>query len=169
MPLTTEYLDLQGKVDVQQNNFYQFLNVGINASLKEINLACQKKVKQIGMARKGDLSPEKESELRAEFDLVRDAYSILSDKNKRLAYNGELFTLIKKEEAIPSSFFKSIRLETAKIEKNKSAQNPNRSVYKDFFGFSEKPFHLSPNPKYLYLSAKHKEVLAPPCFWSSGK
>ena len=160
MPLTTEYLDLQGKVDVQQNNFYQFLNVGINASLKEINLACQKKVKQIGMARKGDLSPEKESELRAEFDLVRDAYSILSDKNKRLAYNGELFTLIKKEEAIPSSFFKSIRLETAKIEKNKSAQNPNRSVYKDFFGFSEKPFHLSPNPKYLYLSAKHKEVLA---------
>lgn len=160
MPLTTEYLDLQGKVDVQQVNFYQFLSVGINASLKEINLACQKKVKQIGVARKGDLSPEKESELRTEFDLVRDAYSILSDKNKRLAYNRELFTTIEKAEALPSSFFKSIRSETAKIEKNKSAQNPNRSVYKDFFGFSEKPFHLSPNPKYLYLSAKHKEVLA---------
>ncbi|MGV7220741.1 MAG: AAA family ATPase [Nitrospinales bacterium] len=160
MPLTTEYLDQQGKSGVQQINFYQFLNVGINASLKEINLACQKKVKQIGLARKGDLSPEKESELRAEFDLVRDAYSILSDKNKRLAYNRELFSYKEKEETIPSSFFKSIRSETAKIEKNKTAQNSKRSVYKDFFGFSEKPFHLSPNPKYLYLSAKHKEVLA---------
>jgi general secretion pathway protein A len=160
MPLTTEYLDQQGKGGVQQINFYQFLNVGINASLKEINLACQKKVKQIGVARKGDLSPEKESELRAEFDLVREAYSILSEKNKRLAYNRELFSDNEKEEPIPSSFFKSIRSETAKIEKSKPAQNPNRSVYKNFFGFSEKPFHLSPNPKYLYLSAKHKEVLA---------
>jgi general secretion pathway protein A len=160
MPLTNEYQDQLGKGGVQQINFYQFLNVGINASLKEINLACQKKVKQISLARKGDISSEKESELRAEFDLVRDAYSILSDKSKRLAYNRELFSDHEKEEPVPSSFFKGIRSETAKIEKNKPAQNPNRSVYKDFFGFSEKPFHLSPNPKYLYLSAKHKEVLA---------
>jgi len=160
MPLTTEYLDQHRKGGVQQINFYQFLNVGINSSLKEINLACQKKVKQIGVARKGDPSQEKESELRAEFDLVRDAYSILSDKNKRLAYNREIFSYNEKEESIPTSFFKSIRSETAKIEKNKTTQNSNRSVYKNFFGFSEKPFHLSPNPKYLYLSAKHKEVLA---------
>ena len=33
-------------------------------------------------------------------------------------------------------------------------------MYKDYFGVSEHPFSLTPDPSYLYMSAKHKEALA---------
>lgn len=32
-------------------------------------------------------------------------------------------------------------------------------MYEDFYGFSEKPFNIAPNPKYLYLSSKHQNAL----------
>lgn len=34
------------------------------------------------------------------------------------------------------------------------------AVYKDFFGLKEKPFNLTPSPRFLYLSEGHKEALA---------
>jgi len=33
-------------------------------------------------------------------------------------------------------------------------------VYVSFFGFREKPFNLTPDPKYLFLSSRHEEALA---------
>jgi type II secretory pathway predicted ATPase ExeA len=33
-------------------------------------------------------------------------------------------------------------------------------MYKDFYGFSDKPFSKTPDPRYLYLSRGHKEALA---------
>ncbi|TGN41563.1 ExeA family protein [Marinobacter confluentis] len=33
-------------------------------------------------------------------------------------------------------------------------------MYYDFFGFREPPFSISPDPRYLYLSERHKEALA---------
>lgn len=33
-------------------------------------------------------------------------------------------------------------------------------MYQDFFGFREKPFNLTPDPKYLYLSDRHTEAFA---------
>ena len=33
-------------------------------------------------------------------------------------------------------------------------------MYLDFYGFKERPFTLSPNPKYLYYSRSHKEAYA---------
>jgi general secretion pathway protein A len=33
-------------------------------------------------------------------------------------------------------------------------------LYETFFGFTEKPFNLTPDPKYLYLSARHTEAFA---------
>jgi general secretion pathway protein A len=33
-------------------------------------------------------------------------------------------------------------------------------MYCNFFGFSEKPFEVTPDPKFLYLSPAHQEVLA---------
>ncbi len=32
-------------------------------------------------------------------------------------------------------------------------------MYTEFYGFKEKPFHLVPNPAYLYLSARHENAL----------
>ncbi|RJP21667.1 MAG: AAA family ATPase [Candidatus Abyssobacteria bacterium SURF_5] len=33
-------------------------------------------------------------------------------------------------------------------------------VYESFFGFKEKPFNITPDPKYLYLSEQHQEAIA---------
>ncbi|WP_038247297.1 ExeA family protein [Ghiorsea bivora] len=33
-------------------------------------------------------------------------------------------------------------------------------MYTTYFGFTEKPFTIAPNPKYLFMSARHKEALA---------
>ena len=33
-------------------------------------------------------------------------------------------------------------------------------MYESWFGFQEKPFNLTPDPKYLYLSPKHAEAFA---------
>ncbi len=34
------------------------------------------------------------------------------------------------------------------------------AMYNAYFGFTEKPFTIAPNPKYLFMSDKHKEALA---------
>ena len=33
-------------------------------------------------------------------------------------------------------------------------------MYLTFFGFREKPFNLTPDPKFLYLNASYREALA---------
>ena len=33
-------------------------------------------------------------------------------------------------------------------------------MYESFYGFTEKPFNLTPDPKYLYLSQRHTEAFA---------
>src|SRR3990172_10684741 len=33
-------------------------------------------------------------------------------------------------------------------------------MYEAFYGFREKPFNLTPDPRFLYLSAKHSEAFA---------
>ncbi len=33
-------------------------------------------------------------------------------------------------------------------------------MYTEFYGFSEKPFELTPNPRFLYLTRSHREALA---------
>jgi general secretion pathway protein A len=33
-------------------------------------------------------------------------------------------------------------------------------MYRNFFGFSERPFELTPDPKFLFLSRGHVEALA---------
>ena len=33
-------------------------------------------------------------------------------------------------------------------------------MYTEFYGFSERPFDVSPDPKFLYLTESHRETLA---------
>ncbi|NNK95740.1 MAG: AAA family ATPase, partial [Desulfobacterales bacterium] len=33
-------------------------------------------------------------------------------------------------------------------------------MYKKYFGFSENPFSIAPDPRYLYMSEMHQEALA---------
>ncbi len=42
-------------------------------------------------------------------------------------------------------------------------------MYNDFFGFREAPFTIAPDPRYLYLSERHKEALAHLLYGLSGQ
>ena len=33
-------------------------------------------------------------------------------------------------------------------------------MYTEFFGLNEKPFAITPDPRYLYMSARHTDALA---------
>lgn len=45
------------------------------------------------------------------------------------------------------------------VQTNTEVQS-DRGIYESYFGFTESPFSLTPDPKYLFLSQKHKEALA---------
>jgi len=32
-------------------------------------------------------------------------------------------------------------------------------MYNEFYGFSEKPFEITPDPKFLYLTSNHRKAL----------
>lgn len=42
-------------------------------------------------------------------------------------------------------------------------------MYNDFFGFRDSPFTIAPDPRYLYLSERHKEALAHLLYGVSGQ
>src|SRR5512135_69767 len=42
-------------------------------------------------------------------------------------------------------------------------------MYESFFGLRERPFDLTPNPKYLFLTAKHREALGNIQYGISGR
>ena len=42
-------------------------------------------------------------------------------------------------------------------------------MYNEFFGFSESPFTIAPDPRYLYLSERHQEALAHLLYGVSGQ
>jgi len=42
-------------------------------------------------------------------------------------------------------------------------------MYNDFFGFRDAPFTIAPDPRYLYLSERHKEALAHLLYGISGQ
>ena len=37
---------------------------------------------------------------------------------------------------------------------------PDEAMYEQFYSLDERPFDLSPNPRFLFLSAKHREALS---------
>ena len=42
-------------------------------------------------------------------------------------------------------------------------------MYLDFFGLKELPFSIAPDPRYLYMSERHREALAHLLFGVSGQ
>src|SRR5207245_7599007 len=47
----------------------------------------------------------------------------------------------------------------ASVRSSKGSRG-GRAVYESHYGFAEKPFNLTPDPKYLYLSQRHTEAFA---------
>ena len=144
--------------NLYQQNIYGLLGVSYNATQKEINEAYDRMIKYF------DSSPVNSSyaiqpSLEERIALVQEAYDTLSNDKKRSAYDQSITQVAK---TTPNSAQAAGRQMKLSLHRNKqSNQKSTRlNVYQDYYGFSEKPFDLTPDPKYLYLSPKHKEVLA---------
>ncbi|SVC03265.1 uncharacterized protein METZ01_LOCUS256119, partial [marine metagenome] len=142
-----------------QQNIYDVLGVGYDATQKEINDAYNRMIKQFDSSTE-NFSSAMQISLEKRISLVQEAYDTLSNDKKRSAYNQS----IKYQENIlaPNSVQAAGHQMKLSLDKNRQSdqKSTRMNVYRDYYGFSEKPFDLTPDPKYLYLSPKHKEVLA---------
>tara|TARA_B100000686_G_scaffold255661_1_gene267176 strand:- start:975 stop:3065 length:2091 start_codon:yes stop_codon:yes gene_type:complete len=137
---------------VQQRDFYETLKVRRNATPREIERAYRMTVGRLSFQRHEQQSfLENREEVLMQLD---EAYETLSNPERREVYDRAIFGL-------PDSLIDPHPYAGPQSPVTGKNQGRKRhSVYEDFYGFSEKPFDLTPNPKYLYLSPKHKEALA---------
>ena len=141
--------------EVQSPDFYKLLGVKPNANQKEIDRAYQKLIGKFDSS-EGERESLDKPTLKEQIEAAQEAYDTLSNKEKREAYDAVVQV---KKMPEPSARVKPGPLQF--MGRKDQSKNPkHQNVYQDFFGFSEKPFDLTPDPKYLYLSPKHKEVLA---------
>ncbi len=143
-------------IEVQQRNYYQVLGIQADAPQNEIDLAYKRLVHRFDSADSSQSSTIQTS-LKGKIALLQEAYDNLSNKEKRDEHDRWIAERSKRAPANPkNSHPASLKdWETPADVKHKSG-----NIYQDYFGLSEKPFDLTPDPKYLYLSPKHKEVLA---------
>ena len=141
--------------EVQSPDYYKLLGVKPNANQKEIDRAYQKLIGKFDSS-EGERGSLDKPTLKEQIEAAQEAYDTLSNKEKREAYDAVVQV---KKIPEPSAPIKPGPLQF--MGRKDQSKNPkHQNVYQDFFGFSEKPFDLTPDPKYLYLSPKHKEVLA---------
>jgi len=145
--------------NIYQQNIYDVLGVNYNATQIEINKAYERMIEHFDSSIE-NFSPTMQPSLEDRIALVQEAYDTLSNENKRSTYDQSISSQV--TTVAPNSVQAAVSQMKVSLQKNKLPnQNSKRlNVYQDYYGFSEKPFDLTPNPKYLYLSPKHKEVLA---------
>jgi len=145
--------------NLYQQNIYGLLGVSYNATQKEINEAYDRMIKHFDSS-SANFSYAMQPSLEERIALVQEAYDTLSNDKKRSAYDQSINTqviTITPNSAQASGHQMKLSLH---INKQSNQKSTRMNVYQDYYGFSEKPFDLTPDPKYLYLSPKHKEVLA---------
>ena len=141
---------------VHHQDYYQILGIPKNASNSDIERAFRTITGRWSIK-----LPEKTSFLdnsKERLALIEEAYSVLSDNEKRDAYDQSVFGF--KATLMDNHPYAGPKSPVSKVNIMNRGNKSRHSVYEDYFGFSEKPFDLTPDPKYLYLSPKHKEVLA---------
>ena len=141
--------------EVQSTDLYKLLGVKQDANQKEIDRAYQKLISKFDSSEILGESLDQPT-LKEQIEEAQEAYDTLSNKERREAYDAVVQVQQGPELTAPlkPGPFQFI----GNKEREKSPKH--QKVYQDFFGFSEKPFDLTPDPKSLYLSPKHKEVLA---------
>ncbi|QPJ64708.1 MAG: AAA family ATPase [Candidatus Nitrohelix vancouverensis] len=135
-------------------DLYEILNVAPNATQKQISIAYSRLIKRLDTGEGGEA--EGAPALKEKIALLQEAFDILSDERKRKAYN-----LLREDEG--GGIDEAVKQARTTLNQSRNSRSDERkplNVYEDYYGFSEKPFDLTPDPKYLYLSPKHKEVLA---------
>ncbi len=143
-------------IEIKQRNFYQVLGIHPDASQHEIDHAYKRLISRFDSAG-SKRSPRIQAALKGKIALLQEAYDTLSNEKKRgehdLSIQGNGKSVLSSSSHLDTAPFNDWEI-AGDIKKNSG------NVYEDYFGLSEKPFDLTPDPKYLYLSPKHKEVLA---------
>ncbi len=142
--------------EVQLPDYYKLLGVQPGATQKEIDLAYQKLISKFDSS-EGQSGSVDQPTLKERIEMAQEAYDTLSNKQKRESYDAVVN--VKKGHVDSKEPKKQGPIKFLGI-KDSTGKSKHQNIYQDFFGFSEKPFDLTPDPKYLYLSPKHKEVLA---------
>ncbi|MFQ5450897.1 MAG: AAA family ATPase [Nitrospinaceae bacterium] len=143
---------------VQQRDFYHVLGIRSDATQPEIDHAYQRLIGRLDSPRVQS-SPRIQDLLNEKIALLQEAYDTLSNREKRDAHDRGILSQ-KQKKPTPARFL-HIQMPPGLAEEIRAGiQKKPHDIYRDYFGFSEKPFDLTPDPKYLYLSPKHKEVLA---------
>jgi len=143
-------------IEVQQRNFYQVLGIPSDAAQDDIDRAYKRLIQRFDSADSSQ-SPQVQTSLKGKIALLQEAYDTLSSKEKRDEHNRWIEERGKRAPANPIN---SHPADLKDWEMPADIKNKSGNIYQDYFGLSEKPFDLTPDPKYLYLSPKHKEVLA---------
>ncbi|MEE9258721.1 MAG: AAA family ATPase [Nitrospinaceae bacterium] len=145
--------------DLKQRDYYQVLGVCADAAQPEIDSAYQRLISRFDSPWVLKTSA-KDPTLEEQIALVQEAYDTLSSPDKREAYDALLKDAHGNPVSSPAQVAREVKLNLTNKGSADLKRKRHQNIYKDFFGFSEKPFDLTPDPKYLYLSPKHKEVLA---------
>lgn len=143
---------------VKQTDHYKALGISPQASPREI------KQSYLGWIRYFDHPEERpkpgslQGSLNEQIEQVQDAYNLLSDAEKREQYNHQINIVSNSPETDAAECAAAPRA-VADLE-GMIEQRQQARCYLEFFGLSEKPFESTPDPKFFYLSSRHKEVLA---------
>jgi general secretion pathway protein A len=143
-------------IEIKQRNFYQVLGVHPDASQHEIDHAYKRLISRFDSAG-SKRSPRIQATLKGKIALLQEAYDTLSNEEKREEHDRSIQGNGKSAPS-PDSPAETVPFNDWEIAGDIKKTSGN--IYEDYFGLSEKPFDLTPDPKYLYLSPKHKEVLA---------
>ena len=143
-------------IEVQQRNFYQVLGIPSDAAQDEIDRAYKRLIQRFDSAGTSR-SPKTQKSLKGKIALLQEAYDTLSNKEKRDEHDK---WIEEQGKRAPANLTNSHPADLKDWEMPADIKNKSGNIYQDYFGLSEKPFDLTPDPKYLYLSPKHKEVLA---------
>ena len=143
---------------VKPTDYYRTLGITPTASPREI------KESYLGWIRYFDHPEEApkpgllNGSLSEQIEQVQEAFNLLSDPEQREAYNARLNLspqAAEPEPVVTPQTHRAVGDVEGMIKSRRQAGD-----YLEFFGFSEKPFELTPDPKFFYLSSRHKEVLA---------
>ena len=143
---------------VKPTDYYKALGISPQASPRQV------KESYLGWIRYFDHPQERpkpgslKGSLTEQIEQVQEAFDLLSDDAKREEYNARMClnsdpaeSQLNKVPAPP----RAVGEVEVMIAKRKLVR-----TYLDFFGLNAKPFELTPDPEYLYLSSRNKEMLA---------
>ena len=136
---------------VKHTDYYKALGISPQASPRKVKESYLSWIRYFDHPQERPKPGPLRGSLNEQIEQIQEAYDLLSDEAKRKEYNTRMHFQLDKAAAPP----RAVGEVEVMIAKRKLIR-----TYLDFFGLSAKPFELTPDPEYFYLSSRNKEMLA---------